>query len=52
MFHNLQNYDSHPVFQELGKYNLKINVTQKTIQKYMNFRIEQPKGIIIDHGLH
>ena len=26
VFHNLKNYDSHPIMQELGKFNLKINV--------------------------
>ena len=30
MFHNLQNYDSHAIFQELGKNNFKINVIKKT----------------------
>ena len=26
VFHNLKNYDSHLIMQELGKFNLKINV--------------------------
>ena len=26
IFHNLRNYDSHLIMQELGKFNLKINV--------------------------
>ena len=43
VFHNLQNYDSHLVFQEIGKYNFKINVTPKAKEKYMSFTIRQPK---------
>ena len=31
VFHNLQNYDSHLIFQEFGKHNFKINVTPKAI---------------------
>ena len=29
LFHNLQNYDSHHILQEIGKYNFKINVILK-----------------------
>ena len=43
MFHNLQNYDSDLIFQEIGKYNFKINVIPKTTEKYMSFTIQQPK---------
>ena len=28
VFYNLKNYDSHLIMKELGKFNLKINVTQ------------------------
>ena len=48
MFHKLQNYDSHLIFQELGIYNFKINVILRTREKYMSFSIEQPKEVIID----
>ena len=37
MFHNLENYDSHLIIQELGKFNLKINVIQNGLEKYMSF---------------
>ena len=29
VFHNLKNYDSHLIMQELGKFNFKINVIPK-----------------------
>ena len=34
MIQNLQNYDSHPIFQEIVKYNFKMNVTPKTLKIY------------------
>ena len=37
VFDNLKNYDSHPIMQELGKFNLKINVIPNGIKKYMSF---------------
>ena len=40
VFHNLQNYNSHLIFQEPGKYDFKINVITRTIEKYMSFSIE------------
>ena len=43
MFNNLKNYDSHLIFQKIVKFDFKINVTLKTIEKYMNFTIQQPK---------
>ena len=47
VFHNLKNYDSHLIMQELGKFNLKINVIPNVIpnlipnelKKYMSFSI-------------
>ena len=47
MFHNLKNYDSHLVMQELGKFNLKISVIPNGLEKYMNFTISN-KFIFID----
>ena len=48
VFHNFRNYDLRLIFQEIGKYDFKINVISKTMEKYMNFTIKQPKkkGII------
>ena len=37
VFHNLKNYDSHLIMLELGKFNLKINVTPNALEKYMSF---------------
>ena len=51
MFHNLQNYDSHLIFQEIGKCNFKINVIPKTIKKYMSFTIHEPKEKGMKPGL-
>ena len=39
VFPNLKIYDSHLIMQELGKFNLKINVTPNGIEKYMSFSI-------------
>ena len=41
VFHNLQNYDSHLIFQE--KIIFKINVIPKTIENYISFTIQQSK---------
>ena len=37
VFHNLKNYDSDLIMQELGKFNLKINVIPNGLEKYMSF---------------
>ena len=39
VFHNLKNYDSHLIMQEIGKFNLKINVIPNRLEKYMSFSI-------------
>ena len=39
IFHNLKNYDSHLIMQELGKFNLKISVILNGLEKYMSFTI-------------
>ena len=53
LLRNLQNYDSHLIFQEIGKYNFKnvLNVIAKTIEKCMIFTIKQPKEKDIKAGL-
>ena len=38
-FHNLKNYDSHLIMQELGKVNLKISGIPNGLEKYMSFTI-------------
>ena len=37
VFHNLRNYDSHLIMQELGKFSLKLNVIPNGLEKYMSF---------------
>ena len=51
MCHNLQNHDSHLVFQEIRKYNFEINVMPGTVEKYMSFTIQQPKWEGTEPGL-
>ena len=51
MFHNLQNYDSNLIFQEVGKYNFKLNVKPKTIEKYMSFTFKEPENKGVKPGL-
>ena len=37
IFQNLKGYDSHLIFCELNKFNLKINVIPNGLEKYMAF---------------
>ena len=37
MFHNLKGYDSHLIFSELHKFNLKVDVIPNGLEKYMAF---------------
>ena len=41
VFHNLKSYDSHLIMQELGKFNLKVNVIPNGLEKYMSFNINK-----------
>ena len=47
VFHNLQNYDSHLIMQELGNFNLEINVIPNGLEKYLSFSINN-KLLFID----
>ena len=49
-FHNLLNYGSHLIFQEIGNY-FKTNVSLKMLEKYISFTIQQPKKKDIKSGL-
>ena len=46
VFQNLKNYDSHPIMQELGKFNLKINVISNELEKCMSFTINDKLNFI------
>ena len=37
IFHNLRGYESHLIFSELNKFNVKINVIPNGLEKYMVF---------------
>ena len=39
VFYELDNYDSHLIIREQGKFNLKINVIPNGLEKYMRFSI-------------
>ena len=39
VFHNLKNYDSHLILQELAKFNLKLNVIPNDLEIYLSFSI-------------
>ena len=41
IFHNLRGYDSHLIFNELDKFDLKINVIQNGLEKYMAFSLNK-----------
>ena len=41
VFHDLKNYDSHSIMQELGKFSLKISAIPNGIEKYMSFAINK-----------
>ena len=41
IFHNLKGYDSHLIFKELSKFNVKISVIPNGLEKYMDFTINR-----------
>ena len=47
LFHNLKNYDSHLIVQQLGKFDPKINIVPNGLEKYMSFNINN-KLIFVD----
>ena len=46
VFHNLKNYDSHLIMQDLSKFNLEINVIPNRLEKYMSFSINNKLAFI------
>ena len=46
VFYNLKNYDSHLIMQELGKFNLKLDVITNGLEKYMRFTINNKFNFI------
>ena len=47
VFHGLKNYDSSLIMQELGKFNVEINVMQNGLEKHMSFTIDIKLNFII-----
>ena len=45
-FRNLKFYDSHLIIEELGKFNLKINVMPNGLEKYMTVTINNKLSLI------
>ena len=41
IFHNLKGYDSHLIFKELGKFNVKISVIPHGLEKYMAITVNK-----------
>ena len=41
IFHNLKGYDSHLIFCELNKFDVKINVIPNEFEKYMAFFVNE-----------
>ena len=41
IFHDLKGYDSHLIFKELSKFNVKISVIPNGLEKYMVFIINK-----------
>ena len=41
IFHSLKGYDSHLIFKELSKFNVKISVIPNGLEKYMAFTINR-----------
>ena len=41
IFHNLKGYDSHLIFKELSKFNVKISAIPNGLEKYMAFMINK-----------
>ena len=46
VLHNLKNYDSHLIMQELGKLSLKINVMPNGLEKYVSFSFNNKLSFI------
>ena len=46
ILHNLKKYDSHLIMQELGKFNLKLNVIPNGLEKYMTFSVNNKLSFV------
>ena len=46
MFHNLEGYDSHLIMNEIGKFNVKVDVIPNGLEKYKAFTINKNLAFI------
>ena len=46
VFHNLKTFDSQLIRQELGKFNLKINVMSNGLEKHLSFNMNNKLSFI------
>ena len=46
VFHNLKNYNSHLIIQELGKFNLNTSVIPNGLENYMSFSFNNKLSFI------
>ena len=46
VFHNLKTFDSQLIRQELGKFNLKINVISNGLEKHLSFNMNKKLSFI------
>ena len=46
-FHNLRGYDNHLIFNELDKFDVKINVLPNWLEKYMTFFLNKNLVLLI-----
>ena len=57
IFYNLRGYDSHLIMQEIGKFDVKVNLVPNGLEKYMAFKINNILNFIdsmrfVNSGLH
>ena len=52
IFHDLKGHDSYLIIQELGKFNLTINVLPNSLEKYMSFTINNNLSFIDSLQFH
>ena len=41
IFHNLRGYENHLIMQEIGKFDIKVNVIPNGLEKYIAFTINR-----------
>ena len=52
IFHNLRDYDSHLIMQEIDKFDEKISAIPNGLEKYMTFTINKNFGFYWQHAIY